>query len=191
MTIGHADLLALRLSSVGRLCRRVDPLRREDGGAAAIEFAFVLPLVITLLLGTIEVANIFRVQSEMTAAAREATRRFALDALTATEARSFVENRLAQVTDATVTVLVSATELESGVTDVRVDVAVPFEEIMLFGFDALITGASAGEGTDLAGSERTSESVYGDQNSVDTGDTGTAAAPCGPRLTASATMIKE
>ena len=48
-------------------------MTREEGGAV-VEFALVLPLVLLLLLGVVEVAVIARTQLEVSQAAREGAR---------------------------------------------------------------------------------------------------------------------
>ena len=47
---------------------------RSERGAAAVEFALVLPILMTLLLGVIEFGHYFNVQISATHAAREAAR---------------------------------------------------------------------------------------------------------------------
>lgn len=49
-------------------------------GSAAVEFAFVFPLVVVVLLGVVEVALVARTQIEVVAAAREGARHAAVDA---------------------------------------------------------------------------------------------------------------
>ena len=51
----------------------------EDRGAAAVEFALVLPLLIAILLGVIEFGFAFNTQISLTQAAREGVRLEALD----------------------------------------------------------------------------------------------------------------
>lgn len=53
--------------------------RRGDRGAAAVEFALVLPVLIILILGLIEFGRVFNVQISITNAAREAARSMAID----------------------------------------------------------------------------------------------------------------
>jgi hypothetical protein len=48
-------------------------------GSAVVEFAIVFPLVVLLLLGSIEVAVVARAQIEVVAAAREGARHAAVD----------------------------------------------------------------------------------------------------------------
>lgn len=47
---------------------------RSERGAVAVEFAFVIPILLTLLLGVIEFGHYFNVQISATHAAREAAR---------------------------------------------------------------------------------------------------------------------
>ncbi|MFF0989900.1 TadE/TadG family type IV pilus assembly protein [Kocuria nitroreducens] len=49
-------------------------LWRSERGAAAVEFALVVPILLTLLLGVIEFGHFFNVQISATHAAREAAR---------------------------------------------------------------------------------------------------------------------
>lgn len=52
---------------------------RGDRGAAAVEFALVLPVLILLVLGLIEFSRVFNVQISITNAAREAARTMAIE----------------------------------------------------------------------------------------------------------------
>jgi Flp pilus assembly protein TadG len=47
---------------------------REEGGTAVVEFALVLPLVLVLLFGIVEVAVIARTELQLVHAAREGAR---------------------------------------------------------------------------------------------------------------------
>jgi Flp pilus assembly protein TadG len=51
----------------------------DDRGAAVVEFALVLPVLIVLVLGIIEFGRIFNVQVSITNAAREAARTMAIE----------------------------------------------------------------------------------------------------------------
>lgn len=54
--------------------RLADRAERSRPGAAAVEFAVVLPLIVLLLMGTWEVARLVQVHAILTNAAREAAR---------------------------------------------------------------------------------------------------------------------
>lgn len=51
----------------------------RDTGSAAVEFAIVIPLVIVVLLASVELVSVARLQLEVTNAAREGARRAATD----------------------------------------------------------------------------------------------------------------
>lgn len=61
--------------------RNAVPVRR-DGGAAAVEFALVFPLLLLLLFGIVEFSIAFYAQQGTAAAAREAARRAAVGTIT-------------------------------------------------------------------------------------------------------------
>src|SRR4051812_21383215 len=51
---------------------------RNERGASAVEFAFIVPLLILLVLGIAEFGHAFQVQGTLSAAAREGVREMAL-----------------------------------------------------------------------------------------------------------------
>ena len=51
---------------------------RDERGASAVEFAFIVPLLIVLVLGIAEFGHAFQVQGTLSAAAREGVRLMAL-----------------------------------------------------------------------------------------------------------------
>lgn len=51
---------------------------RSERGAAAVEFAFVVPILLALLLGTIEFGRAYNTQISLTHAARETARSMAV-----------------------------------------------------------------------------------------------------------------
>ena len=62
---------------------RKQPRRRSDRrGAAAVEFAFVAPLLMMLLFGATELGRAMYIQNSVTAAAREAARESTLPSAT-------------------------------------------------------------------------------------------------------------
>ena len=50
----------------------------DDAGAAAVEFALLLPLLLLILFGIIDFARAFNIQETLTQAAREGVRPYAL-----------------------------------------------------------------------------------------------------------------
>lgn len=54
------------------------PRLTDDSGAAAVEFALLLPLILLILFGIIDLARAFNIQETLTQAAREGVRPYAL-----------------------------------------------------------------------------------------------------------------
>lgn len=66
---------------------------RRDRGAAAVEFALVLPVLLLLVLGIVELGRAYHVQAMLAGAAREAVREVAISG-----DRPAAEDRVAQYT---------------------------------------------------------------------------------------------
>jgi len=80
---------------------------RGERGASAVEFAFIVPLLIVLVLGIAEFGRGFQVQGTISAAAREGVRAMALQN-DAAAARSVVKN--------------AASSLKPGLTDTQITI---------------------------------------------------------------------
>lgn len=75
---------------------RLRRVSRRDDGSSAVEFALVLPLFLLLLFGTVDFGFILYTQSVMQDAAREATRRMAVDStVTETQGKTIAQTYLA------------------------------------------------------------------------------------------------
>lgn len=162
---------------VGRLVRT---LLGDQRGGSAIELALAAPVLLLILIGTIEAAHLYLVQSELTSAARQAARRLAVNAMTTEQTEAFVRARLSEVTQAVVTVSVASAALQENQADLTVHVSVPMRDVMLFGFDYLLpagggSSAATDSGSTAATTQTTTQTMAG----------------AGPTLVASATMIKE
>ena len=100
---------------------------RDDGGASAVEFAFIVPLLILLVVGIAEFGRAFQVDSTLNAAARERVRMMALqNDQTATRAtvRSVASSLNPAITDAQITISPSSCPVSStGSTNVTVSIA--------------------------------------------------------------------
>ena len=90
--------------------------RRNRRGAAAVEFAFVAPLLMMLLFGATELGRAMYIQNSVTAAAREGAREATLPSAT----QQTVESMVGQYTDdlsqsnATVTISPTLANAEAG-----------------------------------------------------------------------------
>ena len=87
--------------------RRRTARLRDERGASAVEFAFILPLLIVLVLGIAEFGHAFQVQGTLSAAAREGVRAMALQNDPAA-ARGVARN--------------AASSLNPGVTDTQIKI---------------------------------------------------------------------
>ena len=72
--------------------------KRRDRGAAAVEFALVLPILVALLLGIIEFGYAMYVQAAISGAAREGARELAISSSTASAQQAAANAALPAVT---------------------------------------------------------------------------------------------
>jgi Flp pilus assembly protein TadG len=82
---------------------------RDQRGASAVEFAFIVPLLIVLVLGIAEFGHAFQVQGTLSAAAREGVRAMAL------------RN---DPVDAKAVVRAAASSLDPGITDAQIKIKI-------------------------------------------------------------------
>ncbi|MEZ5936120.1 MAG: TadE/TadG family type IV pilus assembly protein [Alphaproteobacteria bacterium] len=118
-------------ASIGPAAARI--VSGDDGerGAGAIEFALIVPFLLLLIVGIIEMSNVYFMRNQLSEIVRDATRRLAVGALETSAAEAFVLNRLAQTSDIEGEVAVA--ESETGdVVDVTISLSVPFADILLF-----------------------------------------------------------
>jgi Flp pilus assembly protein TadG len=118
---------------------------RDEHGASAVEFAFIVPLLLVLVLGIAEFGHAFQVQGTLSAAAREGARVMALQndpAAARAAVRDAAPTLDPAVTDAQITVAPTACPPTSTVTtNVRVTVVYPMPFLTdFFGADIDLTG---------------------------------------------------
>src|SRR3954466_4357087 len=103
----------------------------DERGASAVEFAFIVPLLIMLVLGIIEFGHAFQVQGTLSAAAREGARAMALRNDQG-QAKSAVRQAAAaldpDITDAQISISPAACPTGVTTTNVRltIDYPMPF-----------------------------------------------------------------
>ena len=118
---------------------------REQRGATAVEFAFIMPLLILLVLGIAEFGRAFQVQGTLSAAAREGVRQMALQNDPAA-ARAAVRNAAASldppITNAQISITpASCPEINGGTTSVRLTISYPMPYLTgFFGSSVNLTG---------------------------------------------------
>ncbi len=110
------------------MVKKRDTRRR---GAAAVEFALVLPVYLTLLLGMLECARLGMALQAVTAAAREGCRVAALPGNTAATAQSAVNAVLSQsgLPSATITLNPSDPTTASGGTAITLTFSIPYSQV--------------------------------------------------------------
>ena len=118
---------------------------RDEDGASAVEFAFIVPLLLVLVLGIAEFGHAFQVQGTLSAAAREGARVMALQndpAAARAAVRDAAPTLDPAVTDAQITVAPTACPPTStATTNVRVTVDYPMPFLTdFFGADIDLTG---------------------------------------------------
>ncbi|MGY1704406.1 TadE/TadG family type IV pilus assembly protein [Geodermatophilus sp. SYSU D00697] len=118
---------------------------REEHGAAAVELAMVLPLLLVLVLGIAEFGHAFQVQGTLSAAAREGARVMALQndrAAARTAVRTAAPTLDPAITDAQIAITpASCPTTTSGPATVRVTIDYPMPFLTdFFGASIDLTG---------------------------------------------------
>lgn len=117
---------------------------RSERGAVAVEFALLLPILATLLIGVIEFGNSYGAQLTVTNAAREAARTMAVQN-SLTSARSSAVTAAAALSPAMTTteVAISPSTCTAGAT-ATVTISYPFKFLTgFFGRGFTMTGKAA------------------------------------------------
>lgn len=118
---------------------------RDEHGASAVEFAFIVPLLLTLVLGIVEFGHAFQVQGTLSAAAREGVRVMALhnDASQArATVRAAADSLSPAITDAQISISPSSCpQTGTGTTLVRLTITYPKPFLTdLFGAEVELSG---------------------------------------------------
>lgn len=117
-------------AETGRIESGYKMFRKNRRGAAAVEFAIVLPVFVLLVFGMIEYGRMVMVQQVITNASREGARQAVLDGATTTAVQSAVTSYLssAQVSGGSSTVSPDPTGAASG-DPITVTVSIPFSSV--------------------------------------------------------------
>ncbi len=105
-------------------------LWRNRDGAAAVEFAFVLPILLLLFSGIVQFGSIMFLENHMTNVARETSRRVAVGELAQADAKSSAQQALVNW-GVTYDVDVDTVDVGGGNQDLAVAISLPMREAAL------------------------------------------------------------
>lgn len=111
---------------------------RADSGAAALEFALVLPVLLLILFAIVQFGALFSIQNTMTNASREAARAMAVDGLSATQAEALADRRLGAWGG--LAFQIDAAGPDPADRDVAVTISVPARDAVLVDVLGIFTG---------------------------------------------------
>lgn len=113
-------------------CRQDTHIRRGDQGASLIEFALIVPFLLSLTIGIIEMSNVFYTRNVLNEAVRDATRRFAIGALDKVGIEDLIRQKVTDTIGVKGKIRVTETPIDDENTDVTVSVTVPLQNVLLF-----------------------------------------------------------
>lgn len=110
---------------------RLSHLARREDGASAVEFAFVLPILLVLLTGMVNVGMLFLTQNNMMRVAQSAARNLSLAQMNETEAEAYIEGKLANLGGSlAVNATLPNTAAVPPETDVTVTLSIPMVDVI-------------------------------------------------------------
>ncbi len=115
---------------------------RRRAGTAALEFAIVVPVLITLLFGVIQFGAVVFVQNNMVNAAREGARRIAAADITPTEAQTLMEGMLASWALSFSYSITMPNPADPNDRDIIVQVTVPAADAAIVSFPPIFTSGN-------------------------------------------------
>lgn len=97
-----------------------------------IEFALIVPFLISLTIGIVEMSNVFYTRTVLNEVVRDATRRFAIGILDKEGTEDLVRQKVTETTGSNGDVRVTETPIDDENTDVTVSVSIPLQNLLLF-----------------------------------------------------------
>ena len=116
---------ARRAGSKGLRGKLLRALGRDQRGAAAVEFAFIMPVLLVMFSGILQFGSVMFLENHMTNVAREASRQVAVGALDEDDAAEMVQNALINWG---VTYQVTVTTDDDDDEDITVAISLPMSE---------------------------------------------------------------
>lgn len=104
-------------------------LAKGQDGVSAVEFAFVLPVILVLITGMINVGVLMLTQSNMVRVAQDAARALALAQMTELETEAYVQDKLGKL-GKNLKVEAVVPDTDAGETDVAVTISVPMADVV-------------------------------------------------------------
>ncbi len=105
-------------------------LGKDQRGAAAVEFAFIMPILLLMFSGILQFGSVMFLENHMTNVAREASRRVAVGELSEAAAATMVQGALVNW-GVTYQVSIATEEAEDGNENVTVGITLPLSEAAL------------------------------------------------------------
>jgi len=105
-------------------------LWRDRDGAAAVEFAFILPILLLLFSGIVQFGSVMFLENHMTNVARETSRRIAVGELSQAEAVSSAQLALVNW-GVTYEIEITPSDAGDGNEDITVAISLPMSEAAL------------------------------------------------------------
>ncbi len=121
---------ARRAESKGLRGTLLRALGQDQRGAAAVEFAFVMPILLLMFSGILQFGSVMFLENHMTNVARETSRRVAVGELAQADAAATVQSALVNW-GVTYQVSVATADAGGGNQDIVVDISLPLSDAAL------------------------------------------------------------
>ena len=127
-----SGLRAVSIRSVRRSTARLLPWR-DEAGVAALEFAFVVPLLVIVLAGIVQFGAVFFLQNNMATVARETARSLAVGTIETTQEAETLANSKLINWGVTFTINTAVPDpADPSDTDYTVTISVPLAQAAIF-----------------------------------------------------------
>ena len=120
-------IAARRIGPKGVAGKILCALRMDQAGAAAVEFAFVMPILLLVFAGIVQFGSVLFLQNHMSSVARETTRRVAVGDLDQAGAVTAAQSTLINW-GVTYNVNVAAIDVGGGVMDYTTSISLPMRD---------------------------------------------------------------